>query len=135
MKSKHLILYDDSCSLCRKAVYQLIQKDPKALFAYAPLWGDTAKAVLKDQYQKIFESKTMVLIENFLSEHPKVYLYSRAIFRIYWLFGGINRAIGCLSFLFPFTNILYQLVAKHRHKVRLDEEKSPLEDYKDRFLS
>lgn len=135
MRSKHLVLYDDSCALCRKAVLKLIQKDPSGIFGYTPLWGDTAKRVLKEQYQHFFDLRTIVLIEDYLTDHIKVYSHSRAIFRIYWLLGGYWRIVGCFSFLFPFTNLFYQLVARHRHVVKAGEEQEELKKYRDRFLN
>jgi len=133
MMSRHLILYDDACSLCKNAVYKLLKKDSQAIFVFAPLWGETAKAVLKEEYQKLFQLRTIILIENY-QEEKQIFIYSKAIFRIYWLLGGIYKWIGCFSFLFPFTNLFYQLVAKHRHQLKVQDPSSKLDSFKDRFL-
>ncbi len=87
------------------------------LFSFAPLNGNIAQEELKDSLKRYQELNTLVLIEDYKDPiKRKIWIRSRAVFRIYWLRGGFRKLIGMLFFLPPTVgDFFYRLIAKHRH--------------------
>jgi predicted DCC family thiol-disulfide oxidoreductase YuxK len=69
---KHLILFDDSCSLCWRSVNRIRSWDRKKQFDYSPIKGNLAKQVLGIKYDKFKNANTLVLIENYTENDSKV---------------------------------------------------------------
>lgn len=112
--NKHLIFFDASCPLCQKAVLHILSVDKDCIYLFSPLDGKTAeKFFSKEKYLKL---NTLVLVENF-DTHPKIYIRSRAVFRIFFHIGGIYRAMGLFAFIPPLFDPIYRLIAHHRHKM------------------
>ncbi len=130
---KHLVFYDGQCGFCDRAVSQLLRLDRKVLFVFAPLQGQTAKRFLGPGGTS---EETMVLIENFEGETPKMYLLGQAALRCLWLVGGIWTVPGLLSFLPKFLiNPAYRFVARHRHRLfRKESCRIPDSEQMSRFL-
>jgi predicted DCC family thiol-disulfide oxidoreductase YuxK len=116
----HLVLFDGNCPFCHRAVRHIIQIDRDELFLFAPLKGKTAQELLMDSYVPMIEADSLILIENFKSNHRKVWIRSRAILRIYWLIGYAWKIIGAFSF-FPgcMGDLFYRLFSLHRYKFKL----------------
>ncbi len=114
MKPEHLVFYDGECGLCDRAVQFILQHDREGHFCFAPLQGETAAKLLKDQYNDV---DSLILIENYKTD-PQVYLEGEAILRIcsllpfpyHLLYGGIilPRAI---------YNGAYRWVARRRKRL------------------
>lgn len=134
---KHLLFYDGQCGLCDRAVQFVYRIDKKKLFAFAPLDGETAIKALKNLSPEIRYADSIILIENFLSSSPKVFILSKAAFRIAWLIGWPWICIGWLSFLPGWCfDWAYSLVAANRkHFFPNDQCFIPPKSEKDRFLS
>ena len=127
----HLIFYDADCDLCYRTVLHLIKLDKNKELLFAPLEGETAKEVLMGANARYIHENSLVLFENFRTDHRRIYIRSQAVFRIYWLLG--NRWLGWLSHLpQKFCDLLYQTVAKHRHRLRFGWTRSEFQG--DRFL-
>ena len=97
---KHLILFDEPCLLCHKAVHAIAKRDRQGLFAFAPLSGETAKRY------PLLEIDSVVLIENFEGDF-QIYYEGKAVRRI-------ARHLGRPLYL---PNWLYRLIAKRRMKL------------------
>lgn len=109
---KHLIFYDGHCSLCRRAVINLLKADKKKKLLFAPLQGSTAKTLFK----KVPELTSLILMENFGSSKQQELHYGKAALRICWHLGGLWSLLGLLSFLPTFlVDILYRFIARRRH--------------------
>lgn len=134
---RHLVFYDGNCGLCDQTVQFIFERDDEQLFAFAPLQGETASNYLKNLPPEIRFTDSLILIENYLSPHPKAYLLSQGAFRIAWLLGGSWLAIGWLSFLPGFLfDWAYRLVASNRHRFFPKGQCFiPPKDQKERFLS
>lgn len=132
----HLVFYDGECGLCDRIVQTLLKVDKHECLAFAPLQGETASRYLKDLPSEYKGVDSLILIENYHSESHKIYIRSKAAFRICWLIGGSWVLIGWLSFLPAFFfDWAYRLVAKNRH--RLFPQTAcilPRPDQKHRFL-
>jgi len=123
-KFKHLIFFDSSCPLCRASVKKIIQIDKKNLFCFAPLTGETAEFLLKDEHQKFLKENTLVLLENFSKGKKKYSLRAKGFFRTLWLIGGIYKIFGIFYILPAFSiDWIYRIIAKHRHKVLKKQDK------------
>lgn len=116
----NIIFFDAECPLCHRAVRHIIQIDPKRLFLFAPLKGPTASKILTGPNAKYTKMNTLVLLENYQSTDRHFSIRSRAIFRIYWLLGGLYALPGLLSFLpCALTDLIYRTIANHRHQFKL----------------
>lgn len=135
--SKHLLFYDGRCGLCDRAVKFVLKKDKKKQFVFAPLAGETASRYLQKFPPQIRFSDSLVLIENYQSQNPRVSLFAEGALRIGWLLGWPWILIGWLSFLPGFLfNWAYHLVAMYRHRFIPDGPcPFPTKKHKDRFLS
>lgn len=116
-KFKHLILFDDTCPLCHKAVTHIISIDKKKLFLFSPLIGKTAASVLKGKQATFIKKNTLVLIENYQTS-SRISIRSKAIFRIYSYIGRGYRLLGLLAFCPILFDPIYRLIAYHRHKLK-----------------
>jgi predicted DCC family thiol-disulfide oxidoreductase YuxK len=113
---KHLILFDDGCSLCWRSVNRIRSWDKKKQFTYSPLKDKLAKHVLKSRYERLKNANTLVLIENFQGPTLKIWIKGRAVMRILWLIGGWGKWIGWLAYVPLGIDQIYSFVAKRRHR-------------------
>jgi predicted DCC family thiol-disulfide oxidoreductase YuxK len=113
---QHLILFDDGCSLCWRSVNRIRAWDRKRQFHYSPLREKLAKQALKTKYEKFKNANTLVLIENYPSPSPKIWIKGRAVMRILWLIGGWGKLIGWLAWFPLGVDQIYSFVAKRRHR-------------------
>jgi predicted DCC family thiol-disulfide oxidoreductase YuxK len=113
---KHLILFDDRCSLCWRSVNRIRSWDRKKQFGYSPISGNLAKQVLKTKYDKFKNANTLILIENYQSRPQKIWIKGRAVMRIFWLIAGWGKLIGWLAFVPLGVDLVYSFVAKRRHR-------------------
>jgi predicted DCC family thiol-disulfide oxidoreductase YuxK len=133
----HLVFYDGNCGLCDKVVQFVFKEDKSQLFAFAPLQGETASRYLKNLPPEIRFTDSLILIENYRSAFPRVYILAKGALRIAWLLGWPWIMVGWLSF-FPgwMFDWAYRLVAANRHRFfPQDQCFVPPADQKDRFLS
>ena len=133
---QHLLFYDGRCGLCDRTVKFLLKADNKKQFIFAPLEGETASRYLQKLPPQIRFSDSLVLIENYQSQHPRISLFGKGALRIAWLLGWPWILIGWLSFLPGFLfDWAYHFVAMYRHRFYPDGACSfPTKKQKDRFL-
>jgi predicted DCC family thiol-disulfide oxidoreductase YuxK len=111
----NIVFYDGNCGFCDHTVQLLLKIDKKELFMFAPLQGKTAKKLLKEQLKRLLKEDTLVVIENVGESNEKMSIRSKAVFRIFWVLGGVWSLIGWLSFLPAFFfDWGYRLVARNR---------------------
>lgn len=114
--SKHLILFDDSCSLCWRSVNRVLSWDRKKVFQFSPIKAESSKLFLKNRWKELKNANTLILIENYNSADAKIWIRGRAVIRILWLLGGWKKIPGAFA-LIPFgTDAIYSFVAKRRHR-------------------
>jgi predicted DCC family thiol-disulfide oxidoreductase YuxK len=114
---EHLVFYDGECGLCDHFVQTLLRLDHNRQFVFAPLQGDTARVKLKDLPEKWRGVDSLVFIENYKEPQARLYVMSRAVWRICWLLGGAWTLIGWLGFLPGWLfDWGYRLVARNRHR-------------------
>jgi predicted DCC family thiol-disulfide oxidoreductase YuxK len=132
---QHLVLYDGTCGLCDYSVQFLLKYDKKEIFAFAPLQGTTAEQFLSTLPKNLVDVDSLILIEDFKSTSPRIYIQSKAIFRIFWLLGSFWKLLGGLAFLPSFLfDWGYQLMARHRYQLFAQRCLIPQKNQLDRFL-
>ena len=73
--------------------------------------------MLTGENASLRQMNTLVVIENIGTAEQKIWIRGKGALRIFWLIGGWWRLLGVLSYL-PFgTDIIYRLIARHRHKL------------------
>lgn len=133
---QHLVFYDGNCGLCDRAVQFLLKEDKQKRFVFAPLQGETASQYLKRLPPEIKFTDSLILIENYRSSTPRVYLLSKATLHIAWLLGWPWILLGWLS-IFPswMFDWIYRLIASNRHYFFPKTEcMVPPPNQKERFL-
>lgn len=133
---KHLVFYDGNCGLCDRIVQIVFKEDKKQQFVFAPLQGETASKYLRNLPPEVRFSDSLILIENYQSLYPRVFILAKGALKIAWLMGLPWMLIGWLSF-FPgwLFNWAYRLIANNRHRFfPQDQCFIPRSDQKDRFL-
>ncbi len=106
-----VIVFDDLCVLCSRAVNFLKKRDTAGLFRFAGLSGNTAKRVMQAGKMKA-NAKSIILLEG-----EKIYTKSSAFIRIMQLLGKGWQAMVILK-IFPafIRDAVYLLIAKNRYK-------------------
>ncbi len=117
----HLVLFDDTCVMCRRAVARMIELDDKKVFMFSPLEGRTAKQALKGKMAYLRKNNTMVLIENAHKPPSLVWIRGRAAMRLFWILGGRYRLFAWACYVPLFTDLVYKLVASVRRKIKLED--------------
>jgi predicted DCC family thiol-disulfide oxidoreductase YuxK len=114
---RHLIFFDDTCSLCWRSVHKIHALDKKGIFQFFPLRDELARLSLKARWEELKNANTLILLENCHLPARKVWIRGRAVMRILWLLGGWWKLLGWLAFLPCGVDMIYALVAQRRHRL------------------
>jgi predicted DCC family thiol-disulfide oxidoreductase YuxK len=128
-----IILFDGVCNLCNGAVRFIIERDPRARFAFAPLQSAAARAVLEKHGAPTPLPDSMVLIEG-----GRVYVRSAAVLRIArGLRFPWRLACALAAVPRPLRDWAYRLIARSRYRWFGKSESCmvPTPELRARFLS
>ena len=128
---KPVILFDGICNLCNTSVNFVIDRDPTALFYFAPLQSEYGLG-LKKAHGLSPAIDSIVLFEN-----GRIYDRSTAALRIArHLNGPWSLLYGLIVVPMPLRDIAYRWVARNRYRWFGKREECPVPDPKDsdRFL-
>lgn len=103
----HFIFFDHTCRMCQNAVRRIQELDKERIFEFYPLTSSKAKEMVPTKY---LGGDTIVLLEN----QKKVWIRSKAIFRIFHLLGGKWKWLGALCYI-PGLDLFYRAVAHNRY--------------------
>ena len=127
-----IILFDGVCNLCTGSVRFIINRDPRAIFKFAPLQSEIGKKLLSRYDNDLQDLDTIILIE-----HGKLYFKSTAALRITKKLGYLWQ----LLYIFvlvpgPIRDYIYDIVAKNRYNWygKKSDCMVPTPDIKNRFL-
>jgi predicted DCC family thiol-disulfide oxidoreductase YuxK len=127
---KPLIFFDGLCHLCNRFVDEVIQRDRKSYFQFAPLQGETARNLLTPE--ECSQIKSILLLEN-----NKKYTRSEAVLKVLTKLGGLY-SLFVLAYVIPpvLRNALYDWVAKNRYVWFGERDfcRRPTAEEKDRLL-
>ena len=128
-----IVLFDGRCNLCAQTVQFLIERDPDALFRFAPLQSAVAQELLADRGLADHGLDSVVLIDG-----QDVYVKSDAVIRIGEHLGGRYRLLGPTKHL-PrrLRDGVYDIVAASRYRLFGTRERClvPTADVRSRFLA
>jgi len=131
------VLYDGVCGLCNRLVQFLLKHDRKAVFNFAPLQGNTARALVNRFGSSADGLTTFYVVANYRAEHAAMFNKSAAVvfvarelgwpWRIAGLAGVVPKAI---------LDRVYDFVARTRYRAfgRLESCSLPQPEFRRRFI-
>lgn len=129
-----VILFDGVCNLCNASVLFVIDRDPRARFAFAPLQGEEAAALLGERGRRTDPENPASIL---LVENDRVYDRSTAALRIARHLSGLWPALSVLLLVpRPLRDAVYDWAASRRYRWfgRLDACRLPTPELRSRFL-
>lgn len=132
MTEGKIILFDGVCNLCNGAINFIIKHDPKAVFSFASLQGETGQKLLAKHKIDPNKIDSIILIES-----QRVSVKSTAALRIA---KSLNRGYPLLYgfIIIPvfIRNAVYDYIASNRYKWfgKKDSCMIPTPELKSRFL-
>lgn len=129
--SKPVIFYDGVCGMCNTFVNLALRVDRRKQFLFAPLQGETARAVLPPLPADPRDWSMLYLDEKAL------YDQSDASLQVYRRLGGIWWLLSLARFVPRFIRTpLYRIIARNRYKWfgKHDTCRVPTAEERARFL-
>ncbi len=112
MSDNPVILFDGVCNLCNAAVQYVIRHDPKGLFRFASLQGETGQQLLAKYALKQADFDSFVLIDQ-----NTAFTKSTAAIRAARQLSGIAKILGGFIFVPTFIRDgIYDWIAKNRYR-------------------
>lgn len=128
-----IVLFDGNCNFCNGSVNFIISRDPGAVFRFAALQSDAARAALEEIGEDPEGYDSVLLIEEGM-----LYKYSDASLRIARrLTFPWSAAYGFILVPAFIRDFFYKAFAKRRYALfgRRDECMMPTPDIRSRFLN
>jgi predicted DCC family thiol-disulfide oxidoreductase YuxK len=108
-----IILFDGVCNLCSGTVKFITKRDKKSIFKFASLQSNFGQNFLIKFNLPVSDFNTFVLIEN-----EKLYIKSKAAFKVIGEFGGFWKILLIFRILPTFiSDFFYDIVSKYRYKI------------------
>lgn len=130
-KNGPIIFFDGVCGMCNAFVDLMLRADREGVFRFAPIQGETAKALLPPLPDDARAWSMVYLDEAGLHDQ------SDASLRVYRRLGGLWAVLGWLR-LVPrcIRNPVYRVIARNRYRwfVKRDTCRVPSESERARFL-
>lgn len=114
----NVVFFDGVCGLCNCFVDFILSRDRRGAIRFAPLQGETAKAVLSSEF-RVPSAKTQSFDTIvWLDSSSREFVRSAAAVRVLWRLGGVWSIIGWLLWLIPrpLRDVGYRLVASNRYR-------------------
>jgi predicted DCC family thiol-disulfide oxidoreductase YuxK len=130
-----LLLYDGLCGFCDGTVQFILRRDPQGPMCFAPLQGETARAILI-RHPELRGIDSLVLVVGTGADQAVV-VRSEAVLRIGSYLGGVWALAAVLRLVpRPLRDGAYALFARHRHRAfgRYDTCLVPAPGVRERFL-
>jgi predicted DCC family thiol-disulfide oxidoreductase YuxK len=133
----HLVLYDGVCGLCDHFVRFLLRIDREDRLRFAALQGPIGTAILKQHGREANALSTVLVIQNYEDEAPRLLERSDAALFTIASAGGIYRGATALK-LVPrvVRDAIYALIARWRYRIfgRFDACPIPRPETRAKFL-
>lgn len=127
-----IIIFDGICRFCNGSVKFIIKRDPKGVFAFAPLQSDVAKQLIEAHCLSEPNADSILLIKN-----GTCYLRSDAALEIAKNLAGLWPVFGIFKLIpRPIRDFAYDLIAQNRYKLFGQQAQCmiPTPDIKRRFI-
>jgi predicted DCC family thiol-disulfide oxidoreductase YuxK len=106
-----IIFFDGVCAMCNRFVDGVLRADRRGVFRFAPLQGETARALLPPLTTDPAEWSVIYLDEH--GRHDQ----SEAALAVCRRLGGAWRLLGLARLVpRPLRDALYRVVARHRYR-------------------
>jgi len=113
MNALPVLFYDGDCGLCNRAVRFVLRHERKACVSFASTQSAVCRELLSPRIELKLVESSLVLLEG-----DRVSVKSAAVFRLAVLMGGWPKWLAAFSVLpTAFTDYLYNLVARNRHRL------------------
>lgn len=132
-KNKKIILFDGICNLCNNSILKIIKYDTKNRFVFTSLQSEIGKQIINRLKVDTKKIDSVILYEPNVSYDIK----STAILKIMNNFGGFWQLTQVfLIFPEPFRDLVYDFIARNRHKWfgKRDSCMLPTDKLKSKFL-
>ncbi len=138
VKLSPTLLYDGTCGFCNWNVQFVLRHERESHLCFAALDSDYGNATL-ERHPEVKGVDSMVWLEPAWQGRPeRVYVRSDAALRVISYLGGRWRLLLMLGKLVPkrVRDAIYDLVARHRHRILGREEQCflPPSTVRHRFL-
>ncbi|NNC87015.1 MAG: DUF393 domain-containing protein [Akkermansiaceae bacterium] len=133
MDRETIVFFDAECLLCNRAVRWMARHDPRKRLAFAPLDGETARAIVPAVKN---DGETM-LVARKCGGDWRVSERSQAVVEALEVAGGAPVRLRLLKLVpRPVRDLGYRLVAKSRYQVfgKIDHCAVPEEGLRERVL-
>jgi exosortase/archaeosortase family protein len=113
---RHVVFFDGQCGLCHRSMKFFQTIDLERKLGFADLDGEAGAALL-ERHPQLKEVDSIVLIEDWESDHETVKVYSDAVLGIFKQAGGI-WSLFYLGIVVPsaIRNRIYRWIARNRRK-------------------
>lgn len=116
---RHLLLYDGECGFCHAAVRFVLARDRSGRFDFAALQSVAAASVLAPHGGRPADLTTFYVLEDYRGPAPRLWSRSDAALLVARELGWPWRAASALRMApRPLRDPVYDLVARHRHRIR-----------------
>jgi predicted DCC family thiol-disulfide oxidoreductase YuxK len=106
-----IVFFDGVCVLCNGFVDRILRADRDGIFRFAPLQGETARALLPPQNDDPWQWSLLYLDER------GVHAQSDASLEIWRRLGGAWRLLSLLRFIpRPLRDAVYRIVVRKRYR-------------------
>lgn len=126
-----IIFFDGVCAMCNGFVSLVVRIDRKQIFRFAPLQGDTARALLPPLSDDPREWSMLYLDEAGIHDQ------SDASFEVYRRLGGFWQLLSLFRYVPRFVRTpIYRVVARNRYRWfgKRDACRVPTPEERSRFL-
>lgn len=128
---QRILFFDGVCGICNWSVDFVLKRDRRGEFQFAPLQGDTARALLKPA--DVNDLNTVVLFVE-----GRTYRKSAAVVRVLWRLSLFWQIAGTLLWLIPLPlrNLGYSLFSRYRYRLfgKKDACRIPTQEERSKFL-
>ena len=128
-----VLLFDGVCNLCNQSIQFVIERDPDAVFRFAPLQSDVGEELLEECGLPADHLDSVILVEG-----DEYYTKSDAALRTAKHLGGVYRLLWPLR-VFPrrLRNFVYDFIANRRYRWfgKREQCMMPTPDIASRFLA
>ncbi len=109
----NIVFFDDQCPLCIGFVKHAMRHDDNKKLKFSPIQGSLAVSYLTESERN--NLSTIVFIDT---DNHRRFLRSQAVFKIFYILGGVHRWLAVFDVLPQFlTDKVYLLVARYRYQV------------------
>lgn len=130
--TKYYVFYDGDCGFCNHWVEWILKNDKKDQFRFVALQSDFGFSFLSERRLNTKDFTTLYLWK------PNEFYFSKsqAVSKVAYLLGGRYRVLSYLNFLPQnITDMLYDIIAKNRHKITKKHCYIPTDKEREKFVN